>query len=245
MTLARLSTVFAILLWGVATSAVAEEKRPWSGDLGFSFAYNRTSYVSRKLALEGDVTYKYNHNEMVSEALLDRQYALLPGTATAITNYKYDANVKWKRYFTESPYYAYLSPRVRHNDSGFFRGAQSMRIGGGRKILLDEDRFEMTVELGAGYRFASLADQSQIREGLFTFSDKFTWEINSDLSLKLNLVHEQSAREKYRTTTLELKNKLSHNFGLKYQIMQKRTYPFDTTEPGGEVISSIGLDYEI
>ncbi len=223
----------------------ADEVQPWKGDLGFSYSYNRTSYVSRKFSVETDVTHKTDHNETVSECLVDRRYVLISGTSSEVTSFKYDANVKWKHFYDDSLYYSYLSPRIRHNNTGYFTSAQAFRIGGGRKILLDKDLFEMNVELGVGYRYATLANQSRIQEGLFTLSDKFTWNITPELSLKFNLVHEQSIREKYRTTTIELINKFTRNLGVKYQIAQKRTYPFDSNEPGGEFLSSIGLDYVI
>lgn len=223
----------------------ADEVQPWKGDLGFSYSDNRTNYVSRKFALETDVTHATDHNETVSECLVDKRYVMIPGAAAEITSFKYDANVKWKHYYDDSLYYSYLSPRVRHNNTGYFTSAQAFRVGGGRKVLLDKELFEMTVELGIGYRLATLADQSRIREGLFTMSDKFTWNITTDLSLKLNVVHEQSNREKYRTATVELINKFTRNLGVKYQIVQKRTYPFDSNEPGGEFLTSIGLNYAI
>jgi hypothetical protein len=44
---------------------------------------------------------------------------------------------------------------------------------------------------------------------------------------------------------LELKNKVTEDFALKFQIAEKRTYPYDISVPNGEVRSSIGIDYEI
>jgi hypothetical protein len=44
---------------------------------------------------------------------------------------------------------------------------------------------------------------------------------------------------------LELKNKLTNRFGVKYQISQKRAYPFSSGQPSGELLASIGLDYEL
>jgi putative salt-induced outer membrane protein len=223
----------------------ANEVPPWKGNVGFSFSENRTDYVSRKLTVNIDVTRTENQNETVSECSLDKQHFVIPGDTSRIETFRYDANVKWKHYYDDSPYYSYLSPRVRHNNTGYFTATQALRLGGGRKILLDNDLFEMAVELGVGYRFATLADHSRINENLFTVSDKFTWAFTDELSLKLNFVHEQSAREKYRTVTLELVNKFTHNLGVKYQIVQKRTYPFESNSQSGEYTSSIGLDYAI
>ncbi len=232
-----------MLVCGLAFGA--DEVRPWKGDFGFSYSDNRTSYVSRKFLLEADVTHKLDHNETVSECLVDRRYVMIPGAAAQVSSYRYDGNVKWKHYYDDTLFYSYLSPRVRHNNTGYFTGAQALRIGSGRKVLLDNDLFEMNIELGIGYRFATLGDQSRIREGLFTLSDKFAWNITTDLLLKFNLVHEQSIREKYRTTTIELINRFTRNLGIKFQIAQKHTYPFDSNERSGELFSSIGLDYTI
>src|SRR5664279_4383695 len=98
----------------------ADEVQPWKGDFGFSYSDNRTSYLSRRFSLDIDVTHTADRNETVSECLVDKAYVMIPDTAAEISIFKYDANVKWKHYYDDSLYYSYLSPRVRHNNTGYF-----------------------------------------------------------------------------------------------------------------------------
>lgn len=226
-------------------ACAVDEASPWGGDFGFAYSDNRSSYVNRKFELNADVTYKILRNETVLEGLVDRQHIIIPGTTADLVQNRYDVNVKWKHYLEDSPNYGYLSPRLRKNNTGYFTSTQAMRVGIGHKILSDDEGFEMMLEAGSGYRYATLANGSQIEEKLLTISDKLFWDISSDVTLKLNVVFEESPREKYRTALIELKDKISRQVGLKYQIMHKLAYPFDSNLQGGEYTTSIGLDYEI
>jgi len=213
--------------------------------MSLDYSYYQSDYLSRTLAVSCDLTRKYGQHETVFEGDINNQSIKLPGASEGISRYKYDANIKRKYFYADTPYYSYLSPRIRHNDSGYFTSAQAMRIGGGRKIFLDESHFDMSFELGVGYRYATLADQSNIKEQLLTLATKFSWDISPNITIKFNLTNEQSALEKYRTVTLELKSKLTQDFSIKTEIAENRTYPFDISVPNGELISSMGIDYEI
>ncbi len=183
------------ILFFMANGYAEELAKPWSGDFGFSYSDNRTNYVSRQFTMDTDTTYKQQANEVVLEAMVNRQYIEIPGAGNSLANFQYDANAKWKHYYDESLYYGYLSPRIRHNNSGYFTSAQALRVGAGKKFLFDDDTFEMALELGGGYRIATLAGPQTINEQLLTVANKFNWQITTQLAIKLNLVREQSQRE--------------------------------------------------
>jgi putative salt-induced outer membrane protein len=235
----------AVFLCVSMQCVAAEAEHHWSGDAGLNVSYYQSDYVSRTLSASSDLVHKFNQHETGIEATVDNQYVTIPGSTSGISRFRYDANVKWKYYYAETPYYSYLSPRVRHNDAGLFTAVQALRTGGGRKFLFDENRFQVTLEAGIGYRYATMADNSKVQEELVIFTTKCLWDISPSTTMKFNLTQEQSALEKYRTTTLELKNKVTEDFALKFQIAEKRTYPYDISVPNGEVRSSIGIDYEI
>lgn len=235
----------AIFLCASMQCVAAEDEHHWSGDAGLNVSYYQSDYVSRTLSASSDLVHQFNQHETDIEASVDNQYVTLPGSTNGISRFRYDTNIKWKYYYAETPYYSYLSPRFRHNDAGLFTSVQALRTGGGRKFLFDENHFQMTVEAGVGYRYATMADNSKVQEELITFTTKCLWDISPSTAMKLNLTQEQSALEKYRTTALELKNKLTEDFALKFQLAEKRTYPYDISVPNGEVRTSIGIDYEI
>jgi len=235
----------SVFLCVSAQCIAAEAEHHWSGDAGLDVSYYQSDYVSRSLAASSDLIHKFNQHETGIEATVDNQYVTIPNSTAGISRFKYDANVKWKYYYAETPYYSYLSPRIRHNDAGLFTAVQALRTGGGRNFLFDESRFEMILEAGVGYRYATMSDSGKVQEELVTFTTKCLWDISPSTAIKFNLTQEQSALEKYRTTTLELKNKVTEDFALKFQLAEKRTYPYDISVPNGEVRSSFGIDYEI
>lgn len=238
--------LLAVLLLHVSSTCLAEDiEYPWSGDASLDFSYYQSDFVSRSLSASTDLTRKTNQHETTFEGSLDNELVTLPNTPSGVSRLKYDMNIKWKFYWAQTPYYGYLSPRIRHNDSGFFTSVQGVRIGAGRRILSDDNHFQMSLEAGVGHRYATMSDQTRIQEQLVTLSTKFLWDITHSIAAKFHLTHEQSALEKYRTTSLELKNKLSQEFALKFQITEKRTYPYDISVPNGELITSVGIDYEI
>lgn len=222
-----------------------ESKSHWSGDASLDFSYYQADYISRSLSAETDLSHKVGQYETLLESSFDNQTVALPGATSGISRFRYDANLKWKYFYAETPYFSYLSPRFRHNDAGTYTSVQALRIGGGRKIAFEERHYEMTLEVGVGYRYATLSDREHIQEELITISTKALWNITPSLSFKFKLTHEQSKLEKYRTTTLELRNKLTENFSLKTQFSEKRTYPYDVSIPNGELLSSIGISYDI
>lgn len=185
----------AIFLCVNMQCAAAEMEHHWSGDAGLNVSYYQSDYASRTLSASSDLVHKFNQHETVIEASVDNQYVTLPSSATDISRFRYDANIKWKYYYAETPYNSYLSPRIRHNDAGLFTAVQALRTGGGRKFLFDDNRFQMTLEAGIGYRYATMTDNSKVQEELVTFTIKCLWDISPSTAMKFNLTQEQSALE--------------------------------------------------
>lgn len=215
-----------------------------SGGVGIDFSNYQSDYVSRQLSIKGDAGYQIARNDIGSEFLYTPKTIQLANASPTVLTDKYDANLKWKIFFDDSLYYAYLSPRLRHNLTGYYRYSQALRLGVGKNILADENNLKMSLEAGTGYRLAYLQNDEQIRENIFTLSEKLAWKINSTLTLALNLQHEQSDRETYRTAKIGLNNKLTEHFGVVFEYTNTRAYPFDSLNQTTEQYSSAGLAYE-
>ncbi|MGE5452325.1 MAG: DUF481 domain-containing protein [Acidobacteriota bacterium] len=231
--------------WGLLSGCAwaADEAPPGvTGEVDGHYSFNQASYTTRELSLAADVAWPVQHGELDGEFRFDREFIKLDGSPLEINTDKYDANIKYKYFLDDSPYYAYLSPRMRYNRFGYYQRAQSVRGGGGRKFG-GSPQWEINLELGSGYREAHLSDDAAISETLYTMTVKARWAVSENLSLKFNWVNERSSREAYRTVTLGLRNKLTDKLGLKYEVLYRHTYPYDSLEKDGELQSEIGLSY--
>lgn len=213
-----------------------------TGDIDGKYSYNKSEYTSRRLTLAADLAYPMPQRELDGELRFDREYIKEEGVPQAINRDRYDANVKFKQFFDDEPYYLYVSPRVRHNRFGYYQSAQAMRVGAGRKFGGDAN-WNVSLELGSGYRVAHAEDGDNISEVLYTTSVKASWDISEQLSLKFNGVQEQSRRETFRTMSLALRNKLTNHIGLKYELLYRRSFPFDSQEKDGELSAEFGVSY--
>lgn len=232
----------AALFWSTASEAREPVNYVLSGDLDGQYSYSKSDYTSRRLSLAADLAYPMPNKELDGEARFDREYIKEEGNAPSLNRDRYDASVKYKHFYDDSPYYAFVSPRIRHNRFGYYQSAQALRFGGGRKFVGDSD-WTVTLELGTGYRVAHAEDGENISEVLYTTSLKANWNINEQLSLKFNGTQEQSRRETFRTMSLALRNKLTNQIGLKYELLYRRSYPFDSLEKDGEVSAEFGVSY--
>lgn len=215
----------------------------FAGDIDGQYSYNKSEYVSRRLTLAADVSYPMPERELDGELRFDREYVKEDAdTGPNINRDKYDASLKFKQFFDGSPYYAFVSPRVRHNRFGYYQSAQSLRAGLGRRFG-EGSVWAINLELGSGYRVAHAEGGENISEVLYITTLKANWDINDRLSLKFNGVQEQSARETFRTMSLALRNKLTDHIGLKYEVLYRRSFPFDSQQKDGEIAAEFGVSY--
>lgn len=236
-----LVAVLGLLGCGIA-HADAPVLNKLAGDIDGQYSYNKSEYTSRRLTLAADLAYPMPQRELDGELRFDREYIKEEGTPQAINRDRYDASVKFKQFFDDEPYYVYVSPRVRHNRFGYYQSAQALRVGGGRKFGGDGS-WHASLELGTGYRVAHAEDGDNVSEVLYTTSLKASWDISEQLSLKFNGVQEQSRRETFRTMGLALRNKLTNHIGLKYELLYRRSFPFDSQEKDGELSAEFGVSY--
>lgn len=212
------------------------------GDVDGLYSYNKSEYTSRRLTLAADLAYAMPQRELDGELRFDREYIKEEGLTPEINRDRYDASVKFKQFFDSTPYYAYVSPRVRHNRFGYYQDAQALRAGLGRRFGEGRD-WMLNLEMGSGYRVAHAEDGDNVSEFLYTATVKASWDVTSQLSLKFNGVQEQSRRETFRTMALALRNKLTQHIALKYELLYRRSYPFDSRQKDGELSAEFGVGY--
>jgi putative salt-induced outer membrane protein len=211
-------------------------------DLGASFALSRGAYTTRRFAGDGEVEYRYTRSEVLSEFHFDREYVQEAGTTSSVSSDEYDANIKWKTWLTDNPYYVFWSPRARFNRFGFFRSSQALRVGLGRRFQPGSD-LALTLEVGPGVRWASPQTGPGVFEGMYTVSSKIDLSISDTLTFKFNLSDERSTRENYRTVTAGLRNKITERIWFKYEMAYRKAFPFDSAPSNAESSFDAGLNY--
>jgi putative salt-induced outer membrane protein YdiY len=211
-------------------------------ELDGSFALSRGAYTTRRFAGDGEVEYRYTRSEVISEFHFDREYVQQPGTPSAVNSDEYDANIKWKTWLTDNPYYLFWSPRARFNRFGFFRSSQALRVGLGRRFQPGSD-LALTLEVGPGIRSARPQTGASVIEGMYTVSGKIDLSLSDTLTFKFNLVDERSTRENYRTVTAGLRNKITERVWLKYEMAYRKAFPFDSAPSNAESSFDAGLSY--
>lgn len=216
----------------------------WSGEVDGSFSFNRSTYTTRAMGVSVDVGRPMGAGKLDGELRYDRESIVVENSPAQVEKDRYDANIKYKHFWAETPYYSYVSPRVRGDRFGFYQRARALRLGGGRQFLGEADRWEVNLELGTGYREAHLSTNEEISETLYSFTAKARWVLNENLLVKLNWMAEASNREAYQTITLSLRNKLSDRLGLKYELLQRRSFTTqDAPRRDKEFQADIGLSY--
>jgi putative salt-induced outer membrane protein YdiY len=211
-------------------------------DLGASFALSRGAYTTRRLAGDGEVEYRYTLSEVLSEFHFDREYVQEAGATSSVSSDEYDANIKWKTWLTDNPYYVFWSPRARFNRFGFFRSSQALSAGLGRRFQPGSD-LSLTLEVGPGIRSARPQTGASVIEGMYTVSGKIDLSLSDALTFRFNLVDERSTRENYRTVTASVRNKITERVWLKYEMAYRKAFPFDSAPSNAESSFDAGLNY--
>lgn len=234
------SGVIGLLLWPLdATAAVTPLS---SGEIGLKFSLSQAGYVSRHFALDGNATRVLSNGEISGELHASKEYIRLENQPSEVNLNIYDANLKWLSLMKDPAGYFYVSPRIRHNRESYYQSAVALRLGVGRK-LNPSPKFAMRVELGSGYREVSVRDGSELTEPLVTLTGKVNWTVSDSVGARFEMVEEQTRRETYRTIQTSIRNKLTDQFALKYELSYKRGYPFDANPGTNETTADVGLTY--
>lgn len=233
--------LFGFLIYVESGHAFAENP-VWSGETGFAAAYSRTGYVTKSVTMDGEFQYRAPTYRITGDWNAWKESALLKDAPEA-RSHKYDMVFKYMRPILSSDNYLYFSPRFRGNSNGEYLRSSAIRIGGGREWRSGEG-FSLFLEAGIGYRWVLVTGEGYINEKLKTISSKFRWAAGGGVVLKMAASHEESFREKYRTVETSIKQSLAKNFGVRYSLTYRRTFPFDSVDRNGELRTTLGFSYD-
>ena len=118
------------------TKSSPESRAGWSGELDGAFSFNRSTYTTRTMSISMDVVRPLRHAELDGELRYDHESIVVENTPAQVEKDRYDANLKYKHFWVDSPYYTYVSPRVRADRFGFYQRARGLRCRGFRSYAL-------------------------------------------------------------------------------------------------------------
>jgi hypothetical protein len=96
----------------------AQNQKDIEGELSLHTTFSKSTYTSKRLALDGSFLASQTDGELGGDLKIDREYVRVPGQSSNINTDRYDANIKKKLFLASHDYYAYVSPRVRHDRYG-------------------------------------------------------------------------------------------------------------------------------
>ena len=214
----------------------------WSGDTSFSLSFNSSDVFSRRTSSDAELLRQQGDSETSFDLSFDREVVKVAGERPELNRDKYDVNVKFREFLADGASFLYLSPRLRHNANGYYVTAQALRVGVGRRWQASEST-TLTLETGTGARHARIYSGGHEDEMLWTLAGRMSWKINPQVQLRLNVVHEQSNRERYRTLDAVLRTSLTEHLGLQVKASYSRGFPFSSTERTGEAELDLGVSY--
>jgi len=112
----------------LAGSACAQDQQGLEGEISLHASFSESTYTSKQFALDGSFLAKVPDGEAEGHIEVDREYVRAPGQSSSVSTDKIDSNIKRKFFLTAPDYYAYLSPRFRHDRYGYYENSLALRV---------------------------------------------------------------------------------------------------------------------
>jgi putative salt-induced outer membrane protein len=212
------------LLSAPAVLMAQEEAAPdygWSGkgELGFVSSSGNTDTQSLNLALELVYEVEKWRHRLFAGALNSEN----EGNKTAN---RYDLGAQSDYKLSEKSY-VFGALRYEKDDFGAYEDQTTAAVGYGRQ-LLDNDKHQLKVEAGAGYRTASLAPDGKSEDGIVARGLlDWAWQITPTTSLGERFLVESGSDNTFMQNDLGLSVAINSRFAVKlgYQVRNNSDAP--------------------
>lgn len=233
-----IATMFAVAAFA-PTAFSAEDPDPGlHGRVGFSFAQARGN--SDTLAISGDSTLDYVTG---GPWLYDAKLLFVTREERDIsTEERYEARLTANRYWTEDNY---LFGRLdwRKDNFGGVREEWVPSAGVGRELLQTE-RHDLKAEIGAGYRFADLADGTSEEGAALSGGVLYKWQISPTAELYQNAIVQWSADNTYVESDTGLRTNIIGNLNARISYVVKHNTDVPEDRRNSDFFTNIGLEYQ-
>ena len=220
-------------------AAQAEEAEPGlHGRVGFSFAEARGN--TDTFAITGETTMEYVTG---GPWLYDAKLGFVAREESDVTTEeRYEARLTANYYWTPDDYF-YGRLDWRKDNFGGVREEWVPSVGYGRVILRSE-RHALKGELGAGYRFADLADGTSEEGAVLSGGLRYTWTISEATRFFQNAVVQWSDDNTFVESETGLSTNLIGNLSARFSYRVRRNSDVPEGLENSDFMTTIGLEYQ-
>ena len=219
--------------------AQAEESEPGlDGRVGFSFAEARGN--SDTLAVMGETMLEYvTDGPWLYDARLG---VVMREESDVTTEERYEARLTANYFWTPDNYF-YGRLDWRKDNFGGVREEFVPSVGYGR-VILRTPRHSLKGELGAGYRFADLADGTSEEGAAASGGVRYTWKIAEGTSLFQNAQVQWSDDNTFLESETGLATNLVGNLSARFTYRVRRNSDVPEGRENSDFLTTIGLEYK-
>lgn len=235
-----IAIVAAIAAASMAAAAVrADEPDPGlNGRVGFSYAESRGN--TDTLAIAGDSTLEY-----VTEGpwLYDAKLLFVSREERDVsTEERYEARLTANRYWSDDNY---LFGRLdwRKDNFGGIREEWVPSVGLGR-VILQTERHNLKAEIGAGYRFADLADGTSEEGGALSGGVRYAWQISPTAEFYQNAMVQWSDDNTYLESESGLRTAIIGNLNARISYIVKHNTDVPEDRRNSDFFTTVGVEYK-
>jgi putative salt-induced outer membrane protein YdiY len=232
------ATLASVMAAPSARAQMAEDKSP--GLHGkFALGYSNSRGNTNTLALSGDVFLEYRTE---GPWLFDSKFFVLRKEQDEATiEQRYDSRVSGNYYWTSEDY-GYVRLDWRRDNFGSVREEWIPGAGYGR-VVFRNDSHDLKVEVGAGYRFAELADGTQEESPAGTTGLRYTWDLSESAQFYQNLMVQWSPDNTFMESETGLRTKILADISAKLSYLVKRNSSVPEGRANSDFLTIVGVDY--
>lgn len=237
MTLRCVCLISALLLAVPALAAEEEQDSPWAGKatLGYLSTSGNTDNSNLNTAFE--ISYTRNDWKHSFKA-----HAINATEDQATTAEAYDAGWKSERDLSESNYLFGQLDWRKDRFSGYDQQF-SQTVGYGRR-LLDTDKQQFNVEIGAGARQSQLADGTDQSETILRGGLDYTLKLSDTAEFFQGLVVESGSENTYLESVTKLSASLVGNLALVASYTIKNNSEVPPATENTDTFTALSLEYK-
>jgi putative salt-induced outer membrane protein len=208
-----------------------------NGHLSFSYADSRGN--TDTTAITGDSKLQYVTG---GPWLYDARLLFVAREERNIsTEERYETRLTANRYWTEEDY-LYGRLDWRKDNFGGVREEWVPSAGYGR-VLLRSERHDLKGELGAGYRFADLADGTSEEGAALSGGLRYNWKISASAVFFQNLMVQWSQDNTYTESESGLRTNIIGNLNARLSYLIKHNTDVPEGRRNSDFFTTVGLEY--
>ncbi|MEJ2514155.1 MAG: DUF481 domain-containing protein [Gammaproteobacteria bacterium] len=237
----RNSALAAVVLVAIqpALAAAAEEEKEPGLSGSATFGLNQSRGNTDNLGIAGDLVAEYNTD---GPWVYDGEARFMKREEENVdTEERYDLRGTANYYWTEDDYF-YARLQWRKDLFGGVREEWLPSVGYGR-VLIDNGTHYLKGEIGAGYRWAELADGTEQDGVMATAGLGYVWTLSDSAEFFQNLRLEWSQDNTYLESETGLRTTIVGNLGFKASYLVKHNTDVAPGTANSDFYTTVGLDY--